>query len=120
MLWVVSPPLAFDALDGAGGKPRGNETSSSVDTETGGKHENLPAVHSRRPESLYRHRLRAPHLGDQESGWVDGLPPGGHRRARGLVVGSQRYLGPEILQEVRRPATRRRWKAASGQGRASG
>src|SRR5262249_40583685 len=119
MLWVVSPPLA-SCTDAAAGKPRGNETSSSVAPETGGRHENLPAVHSRRPESLYRHRLRAPHLGDQESGWVDGLPPGGHRRAGGVVVGGQRYLGPEILQEVRRPATRRRWKAASGQGRASG
>ena len=69
-------------------------------------HESLPAIHPGRPESVHRYRLRASHLGDQEPGRIDGLPPGGHRGARGVVGRGDRHPGAEVLPEVRGAAAR--------------
>src|SRR5881396_97558 len=115
---VASFPSAPARGVGPKGNPegRGPPLPPAVDPETGGAYENLPAVHPGRPESLHGHRLRAPHLGDQEPGWLHGLPPGGHRGASGVVGRRDRHPGPEILPQVRGAATRPGWEAPPGRG----
>src|SRR6266487_4184378 len=67
----------------------------------GGTHENLAPVHHGRPDPLRRDRVRRAQFRDQEPGWDDGLPPGGYRGARRVVIGGRGHPGPEVLPEVR-------------------